>query len=173
MECVRPRNLLRRQPPLLNERYACHAEDLERMLPWRKYEIESDQLICGTPYFGGNSSFAYSKFICSRGREDLKQKELKSLIATAKTPADHLRIANYYREQAAKLTASSNEHVAMAKEYAKNPVFAAVEAKQQASFGQGASHCRRWAELDKQQAKEAEALVALHEEMAKAAEQKQ
>ena len=101
------------------------------------------------------------------------KKELKALIATAKTPADHLRIANYYREQAAKSTASSNEHVAMAKEYAKNPVFAAVEAKQQSSFGQGASHCRRWAELDKQQAKEAEALVALHEGMATAAEQKQ
>lgn len=117
-------------------------------------------------------SFVPSSFAVEAQKISNK-KELKALIKTAKTPADHLRIANYYREQAAKLTASSNEHVAMAKEYAKHPMFAALEAKQQASFGQGASHCRRWAELDQQQAKEAEALAVLHEEMAKAAEQKQ
>ncbi len=117
-------------------------------------------------------SFVPSSFAVEAQKISNK-KELKALIKTAKTPADHLRIANYYREQAAKLTASSNDHVAMAKEYAKHPMFAALEAKQQASFGQGASHCRRWAELDQQQAKEAEALAVLHEEMAKAAEQKQ
>lgn len=117
-------------------------------------------------------SFVPSSFAVEAQKISNK-KELKALIKTANTPADHLRIANYYREQAAKLTASSNEHVAMAKEYAKHPMFAALEAKQQASFGQGASHCRRWAELDQQQAKEAEALAVLHEEMAKAAEQKQ
>lgn len=104
--------------------------------------------------------------------KNLSKKEVKVLIATAKTPAEHRRIATYYHEQAARLIANSNEHVAMAEAYAKNPVFAAVEAKQQASFGQGASHCRRWAELYKEQAKEAEVLAALHEEMAKSAEQK-
>ena len=104
--------------------------------------------------------------------KSLSKKEVKALIATAKTPAEHRRIANYYREEAARLTANANEHVAMAEEYAKNPRFAAMETKQQASFGQGASHCRRWAELYNEQAKEAEALANLHEEMAKSAEQK-
>jgi hypothetical protein len=47
-----------------------------------------------------------------------------------------------------------------------------METKQQASFGQAASHCRRCADLNNQQAKEAEALAALHEDMAKSAEQK-
>ena len=100
------------------------------------------------------------------------KKELKALIRTAKTAAEHLRIASYYREQAVRLTANAKEHVAMAEEYAKNPTFAAMETKQQASFGQGASHCRRWADLYNQQAKEAEALAVLHEDMAKSAEQK-
>ena len=104
--------------------------------------------------------------------KSLSKKEVKALIATAKTPAEHRRIANYYRQQAARLTADAKEHVAMAEEYAKNPRFAAMETKQQASFGQGASHCRRWADLYNKQAKEAEALSALHEEMAKSAEQK-
>ena len=108
----------------------------------------------------------------AEGEKGLSKKEVKALIATAKTPAEHRRIASYYREQAARLTANAKEHVAMAEEYAKNPTFAAMETKQQASFGQGATHCRRWAELYNEQAKEAEALAALHEEMAKSAEQK-
>ena len=40
------------------------------------------------------------------------------------------------------------------------------------AFGQGAQHCKRWAEFSAKQAKEAEALAAIHEEMAKAAEQR-
>jgi hypothetical protein len=35
------------------------------------------------------------------------------------------------------------------------------------------SHCKYWADLDLRQAKEAAALAARHEEMAKEAEQKQ
>jgi len=104
--------------------------------------------------------------------KSLSKKEVKALIATAKTPAEHRRIASYYREQTVRLTANAKEHVAMAEEYAKNPTFAAMETKQQASFGQGASHCRRWADVYNQQAKEAEALAVLHEDMAKSAEQK-
>ena len=34
-------------------------------------------------------------------------------------------------------------------------------------FGQGAPHCQHWAELDNEQAKEADALAALHDAMAK------
>ena len=41
------------------------------------------------------------------------------------------------------------------------------------AFGQGASHCEKFAQLATEQAKEAEALAVLHEDMAKEAEQKQ
>ena len=47
-----------------------------------------------------------------------------------------------------------------------------MEAKHGDAFGQGASHCKKFAELAEEQAKEADALVALHEDMAKSAEQK-
>jgi hypothetical protein len=45
-------------------------------------------------------------------------------------------------------------------------------AKQDLAFGQGAQHCTRWAEFSAKQAKEAEALAEMHEEMANAAEKK-
>ncbi len=103
----------------------------------------------------------------------ISKQELKVLLNTAKEPADHQKIAEYYRHEAARLTASSKEHAQLAELYAKNPPFASMEAKHGAGFGQGASHCNKWAELQAEEAKEADALAALHEDMAKAAEQKQ
>ena len=38
------------------------------------------------------------------------KKEFKTLLKTAKEPSEHLRIAEYYRQEAARLTASSKEH---------------------------------------------------------------
>ncbi len=110
--------------------------------------------------------------VAAENKSSLSKKEVKALIANAQTPAEHREIAAYYREQAQRLVASSKEHAEMAETYAKHPAFAALESKQGSSFGQGASHCRRWAQLDEEQAKEAEALAALHDEMAKSAEQK-
>lgn len=103
----------------------------------------------------------------------ITKKEFKALLKTAKEPADHQKIAEYYRQKADRLRAEAKEHVEMAEDYTKNPTFAAMEVKQGASFGQGASHCRRWAQLDEQEAQEAQALATLHEDMAKAAEKKQ
>jgi len=103
----------------------------------------------------------------------LSKKELKVLLRTAKEPPEHRKIAEYYRQEAQRLPASAKEHTELAEIYAKNPPFPAMEAKHGTSFGQGASHCRLWAQLDAEQAKEAEALATLHNEMAKSAEQKQ
>jgi len=101
------------------------------------------------------------------------KKEFKTLLKTAKEPSEHLRIAEYYRQEAARLTASSKEHAELAKTYTKSPPYLAMEAKRGDTFGPGASHCNKWAELQTKEAKEAEALSTLHEDMAKAAEQKQ
>lgn len=114
---------------------------------------------------------AYS--VAGDNKPVISKKELKVLLKTAKEPADHQKIAEYYRQKAQQLRAGAKEHVEMAEEYTKNPTFAQMEIKQRAWLGQGTSHCRRWAELDEQEAKEAEALATLHEDMAKAAEQKQ
>jgi len=103
----------------------------------------------------------------------ISKKELKVLLKTAKEPADHQKIAEYYRQKGQELSASAKEHWEMAETYAKGPRFAAMGPKQAGSFGQGASHCRRWAQLDEQEANEAAALATLHEDMAKAATEKQ
>ena len=100
----------------------------------------------------------------------LTKKELKVLLKSAKQPAEHRRIAEYYRQEAQRLTASSKHHAAEAEVYAKNPPFAALESKHGYAFGQSASHCRFWSKLNAEEAAEAIKLAALHDEMAQKAE---
>lgn len=101
--------------------------------------------------------------------ETLSKKELKVLLKNARTSADHQRIAAYYRQEAQRLVAKSKDHEEMGAVYEKSPL--PYEGK--FPYGTvGVSHCRRWAQLDREQAKQAEALAALHEDVAKAAEQK-
>ena len=102
----------------------------------------------------------------------ITKKEFKTLLKTAKEPVEHRKIAAYYRQEAARLTASAKEHEEFTEVYAKNPPFPAMEAKHGTTFAQGAPHCKRWAELSAEQAKEVESLATMHEEMAKAADQK-
>jgi hypothetical protein len=101
------------------------------------------------------------------------KQEFKALLKTAKEPPEHLKIAAYYRQEAKRLYAESKEHSELAEIYGKHQPFLSMEAKHGDTFAQGASHCRKWATLIAEQAKQAEALATLHEDMAKAAEQKQ
>lgn len=101
----------------------------------------------------------------------ISKKELKVLLKTAKEPADHQKIAAYYRQEAARLTLSAKEHEELAAIYKQNSPNPAMESKHGSSV-EGATHCNRWAELDGEQAKDAEALAILHEGMAKDAERK-
>jgi hypothetical protein len=103
----------------------------------------------------------------------LTKHELKELLKTAKEPPEHRRIAEYYRQEAKRLYAESKEHSELAEVYGKHQPFLSMEAKHGDTFAQGASHCRKWAALIAEQAKQAESLAALHDDMAKAAEQKQ
>lgn len=100
------------------------------------------------------------------------KKELVTLLKTAQEPPDHRRIAAYYRQEAARLRDSAKEHGELAAIYGDKHPFAAMEAKHGNTFGQGENHCKKFAELAEEQAKEADALVALHEDMAKEAEKK-
>lgn len=95
------------------------------------------------------------------------------MLKTAKEPPEHLRIVAYYRAEAARLRQSAREHADLAAIYGETHPFAAMESKHGDTFGQGASHCKKFAELALEQAKEVDALAALHEDRAKAAEQKQ
>jgi hypothetical protein len=98
----------------------------------------------------------------------LTKKELKVLLATAKTAADHQKIASYYRGEAERLAAKARYHEEMAAQYLNSPL--PFEGK--FPYGTiGLSHCRQWTQTYKAKAQEAESLALLHEEMAQAVEQ--
>ena len=75
----------------------------------------------------------------------------------AKTPLEHHKIAMYYQQEAIRLNKDAESHRAYANIYAK---------------GLGLAHCTNLTSFDEQTAKEAEAPATMHEEMTKAAEQK-
>jgi len=100
----------------------------------------------------------------------LTKKELKTLLAAAKTPADHARLAAYYRDAAQHLRAQEQEYSAEAASLATQP--AAVEGKCTRSFlsKQGtscnsASHYSYFAKECAKKAKDAEALAAQQQQL--------
>ena len=101
----------------------------------------------------------------SRSSDLLTSKEVKGLIATAKTPADHAKLQKHFLAVAAKYEADAVEHAAEAQAYRKNPSF--LESKNPVGPGT-AAHCDRFAKLDRQAAKEARGLASAHEHMAAA-----
>lgn len=115
------------------------------------------------------TSVVPTHLVAADSSASLSKKELKTLIATAQTPADHRRIAAYYQQQATDLRRKAKDHEEMAGIYQKQPL--PYEGKH--AYGTvGFSHCRKFADLFIEQAKEADALASLHEDMAKAAETK-
>ncbi len=95
------------------------------------------------------------------------KEHLSAMIANAKTPADHLKIAAYYRAQSESYLAESNEHAKMAADFAKNP------ATNNDKVVRGTlNHCKYLAQSLKAKSQEAGRLAEQHEQMAKAAEQK-
>jgi len=94
----------------------------------------------------------------------LSKSELKTLIQTAKTPADHLKLASYYRYEASTLAADIKEHQEMAAAYDQNPSLKALPKGQ--TLG---DHCRSLVRYLGEDLKEANEMVTIHEEMAKAA----
>ena len=101
----------------------------------------------------------------------ITKKEAKVLLKNAKTPADHLKIANYYRQEAQRLTARSNNHGAEVAPLMQSRTFAAMDSKHPGAFGPTASHCRYWSAQYAYEAEKAAKLAALHEGMAQKVEQ--
>jgi hypothetical protein len=92
----------------------------------------------------------------------LTHKQLLWLIGHAETPSQHEQLATYYRHQAQHLLQQAKEHQEMAVAY---PQLNA--SKQPGVRSLAVHHCEDWAQLYTKQAKDAEALAALHEKMAK------
>jgi hypothetical protein len=98
---------------------------------------------------------------------DLSKQQLVSLIASAKTPAEHIRIAQYYGAKAQDYLAQSNEHAQMAEQFKEN----SLTSSPKFSFGT-VNHCEYLAQSFKQKAERMQKLEQLHEQMAKDAEQR-
>ncbi len=98
---------------------------------------------------------------------NLSKQQLTSLIASAKTPAEHLRIADYYGAKAQDYLAQSNEHAQMAEQFRNNSVTSSSK------FSTGTvRHCEYLAQNFKQKADQMQKLESEHEQMAKDAEQR-
>jgi hypothetical protein len=90
------------------------------------------------------------------------KKEVKELIANARTPADHERLAAYYRAEAARMQAEEQEHSEQAAEYFKDPSRHPIP--KYPTMGQ---HCRDLAGYYGQAATKAAELASMHEELAR------
>ena len=89
----------------------------------------------------------------------LSHKELKNLIATAKTREDHLRIANYYRGEATRLRKEATEHEDLATAYANGTIWAPSK------LGL-LQHCKEFAQTFARAAEQADALASDHQKIA-------
>ncbi|MGE0823491.1 MAG: hypothetical protein AB7G75_24370 [Candidatus Binatia bacterium] len=100
-----------------------------------------------------------------------QDKNIEQMLTTAKTPADHQAIADFYRAEGARLQREAERHAGLAQK-------AQSEAGGQMPWAshhyQWAEHCRKLADSLGQAAQEAQALAKIHESMAQpAAEKKQ
>jgi hypothetical protein len=88
----------------------------------------------------------------------LSHQQLNDLTKNAKEPADHEKLATYYRQEAARMRYESKGHQDLARIYGTTKPAALT----------GAPHCDTLAKLDADAAKEFDALAAMHADMAKA-----
>lgn len=96
----------------------------------------------------------------------LTAKEAKALIETAKTPKEHLKLAQYFSQQADQFEADAKDHDEMIEAYRKNSAPRAIKAP----GGVGTiQHCEFLAKSDREMAKALREMAAAHEEMAKEA----
>ena len=93
----------------------------------------------------------------------LSKDQLKELIRSANTPADHQKLAAYYRDEANKLEAEATEHQELAKAY-RNRTDAVAQKHPMSS--KTAGHCDYFAKSVREAAKADRALAAEHDLMA-------
>ena len=96
--------------------------------------------------------------------ERLSQKQLDSLIAGASTPAEHQRIADYYRAESARLLAEASAPAQMAAAFRANPV-----TNNEKTARGTVNHCEYVANTLRTKSAKARALAENHERMAHAA----
>jgi hypothetical protein len=99
----------------------------------------------------------------TKPKVDLTKQEVKVLIATAKTPEDHLKLAQYYDQRAELYLAESKDHEELAEAYRKNPMAGSK------FFPMTAKHCEETAKSFRKNAAKMKELAAAHRTMAEKA----
>jgi len=99
--------------------------------------------------------------------EQLTRQQLDTLVATAKTPAEHQRIASFYEAKAATYRTEAEQHESMIAAYKANPGLST--SKNQAST---INHCEYVVKTLNSRAAKSDELAQLHEKMAESAKQK-
>ncbi|MBC7924411.1 MAG: hypothetical protein H7039_02035 [Bryobacteraceae bacterium] len=94
----------------------------------------------------------------------LPSTQVKTLTASAKTSADHMKLAKHYEAVAARHEEEAKQHDALAEQYTKHPT--GHEQKHPMS-GQTAAHCKYYADHCRKAAESARGIAAGHAEMAK------
>ena len=94
----------------------------------------------------------------------LTNKEVMQLTASAKTPEEHMRLARHFQARADKLEAEAKEHADMARNYRANPTASKTK---RPGASDTASHCETLSQDLAKAARDARALAADHEAMAK------
>ncbi len=93
--------------------------------------------------------------------QHLSTHQLKTLIAAAKTSAEHQRIAQYYESQTQDYLAQSKEHEAKVAAYKADPGMVFNKYR-----GNSISHCEYFADTFKVLAAKSQELAKQHEQMA-------
>lgn len=93
----------------------------------------------------------------------LTSTQVHELVATAATPADHLRLSRHFAALAAKYESDAADHRALAALYRKAPTPSETKRPMAPDT---AAHCDRFATQTAKAATEARRLAAAHEEMA-------
>ena len=113
------------------------------------------------------AAFAQTPVVPQAKPEHLSKQQLNTLIASAKTPAEHERLAQYYRAQASDYLAEAKDHESMVAAYKANSSLS-NEKNRTSTIG----HCEYFVKTFKELAVKSQELAALHEQMAKGVEQK-
>ena len=110
------------------------------------------------------AAFAQTPSTQQTTTEHLSKQQLNTLIASAKTPAEHERIARYYQAQASDDLAHAKEHQAMIAAYKANPTLS-TNKNQASTIG----HCQHFVAQLQAQAANSQNLAAQHDQMARGA----
>jgi hypothetical protein len=113
--------------------------------------------------FGLTIATAFSALVlaASDATAPLTKPEVNTLIKTAKTPEDHMKLAHYYQYEADKFKSEAEDHREMSAEYIHSPLPKGYPMSQ---------HCNDVSDNLTRASKKAEQLAKLHEAMAKEAD---